>query len=286
MKCPYCGKDVVEGSKFCDGCGAKLEENTSKEENVVYYQPKKSKAGLIAAIIIICLLVITGIVVTVLVLNNKGSKNNSSNNNFESRYKESDPKKDTKKPSNNDGSIDSVKYDDMVLENGDILVFVENKNKSEISFTLNIEYYDEEGTKVGSNSDSIIGLSGGEKTVVRFYHSDRKYKEYELSTEKMNSTYFESHKEDVSITSKDDKEEEEVVVTLKNNSKNKLDCAKVAVVYYKNGKVVGYSSDSEYDIDANKAVALYVYHPYDSNYNDIEFDKYEVYLVEAYSYKF
>ena len=25
MKCPYCGKEVVEGSLFCDGCGAKLD---------------------------------------------------------------------------------------------------------------------------------------------------------------------------------------------------------------------------------------------------------------------
>lgn len=282
MKCPYCGREVKEGSKFCEGCGAKLEDNTSKEE-VVYYQPKKSKAGIIAAIIITCLLIITGVVVTIVLLNNKGNKNNSSNNN--SSYKKEDSKKINGKTSNG-GSTDLVKYNDIVLENGDILVFIENKNKSEVSFSLNIEYYDEEGTEVASNSDSIIGLPGGEKTVVRFYHTERKYKEYELHTEKLNSTYFESHTKDISITSKDDKEEEEIAVTVKNSSKNKIDCVKVAVVFYKNGKVVGYSSDSEYDIEANKAVALYVYYPYDSNYKDIEFDKYETYLVEAYSYKF
>lgn len=293
MKCSYCGKEVIEGSKFCDGCGAKLEGGTSKQEEIVYYQPKKSKTGLIVAFIIIGILLIAGIIVTIILLNSGGKNNNSNNsnngnsnnNNNNSGWKEENKKEESKTTDEKD-LISNVKYTDEVLDNGDIIVFIENKNTTEVSFTLDIEYYDEEGTKVDSNYDAVIGLPSKEKTVLRFYRTEREYKNYELHAKNMNGTFFSSQYKDVSITSKDDKEKEEIVVTLKNNSSKKIESAKVAVVFYKNNKIVGYSYDSEYEIEGNKAVALYINYPYDIKYDEVEFDSFEAYLVEAYSSKF
>ena len=34
MKCPNCGKEVEEGSKFCSACGAKLEASSSYRDDI------------------------------------------------------------------------------------------------------------------------------------------------------------------------------------------------------------------------------------------------------------
>ena len=276
MKCPYCGKEVEEGSKFCDGCGAKLDETREVEKtyDYVYEQPKKSKAGLIAAIIIISVLVVAGIIVGIVLINN-GDKEKAKDNKIID-------KKEVKK----ENPIDSLKYTEHLLENGDLILIVENKGKSDVSATFEVEYYNEENTVVDSNSESLIGLPSGEKTALRVYRTDRQYKDYKIKIESLNSTAFKAYNKDVKISSKDDKEEEEIVVTFTNNSEKTLDSARVAVVFYKDGKMIGYGYDAEYDVDANKSVAMYVYYPYGSGYNTLEFDSYEVYLVEAYAYTF
>lgn len=282
MKCPYCGKEVEEGSKFCDGCGAKLDEARKVESNYeyVYEQPKKSKAGLITAIVIISVLVITGIIVGIILLTSGGKKDKESN---ESKKKESNPKEEVK---TNKATTDKVKYTDYVLENGDIILILENKNSSDISFDVDIEFYDEDKVKVDDDSDSIIGLPAGEKTVLKFYKPDRSYKNYEIKMEATNRAYYKGHYKDLKLTSKNEKEEKEIVVTITNNSTNDVETVKVAALFYKDGKLVGYSYDLDYNITANKAVAMYIYYPHDINYKEIEFDKYEVYLVDAYSFTY
>ena len=41
MKCQFCGKDLKENAKFCDGCGAQQEEVQVNKMNNVYREPQK-----------------------------------------------------------------------------------------------------------------------------------------------------------------------------------------------------------------------------------------------------
>lgn len=77
MKCQYCGKDLAEGSKFCDGCGSKIEVEESKpsqqpvtvpvndnSNNQSYSNqfnskpPKKSNAWIIVIVVIVAIIVL------------------------------------------------------------------------------------------------------------------------------------------------------------------------------------------------------------------------------------
>ncbi|MBO5908718.1 MAG: zinc ribbon domain-containing protein, partial [Clostridia bacterium] len=44
MFCKNCGKEFPEGAKFCDACGAKLEENTEVTEQAVTEELKETVA--------------------------------------------------------------------------------------------------------------------------------------------------------------------------------------------------------------------------------------------------
>ncbi|MCC8141333.1 MAG: discoidin domain-containing protein [Lachnospiraceae bacterium] len=74
MKCPYCGEEIREGSKFCPFCGGDLEQTVSGEEmpespDKIPGSPeggKKPMKGLIAILIVICAAIVVLIVVLVL----------------------------------------------------------------------------------------------------------------------------------------------------------------------------------------------------------------------------
>jgi len=281
MKCPYCGKEVEEGSKFCDGCGAKLTETASKSDEAVYYQPpKNSKAGVIAAIIIISILLITGIIIGIILLTNGKDKNSKKEN--EKEYTEKDKKEDKKTKA----SIEKIKYTKTVLDSGDIVIVVKNNNNVEASVDFTVVFSDENGTIVERKNGTVHGVPADSETVLKIYRSSRDYTEFEVEAEVVEDSYYVSNIKDVKITSVDNKEDREISVTFNNNSKNKLDYATVAAVFYKDGKIIGFNYDSEYDIDVNQSIAMYISYPYDKSYNTLEFDDYKVYVTEASSYSF
>lgn len=68
-----------------------------------------------------------------------------------------------------------------------------------------------------------------------------------------------------------------VVAILKNN--NECDVSLEAkLVYYKNGKMIDTRSDSNYGFEKGAECALFFSRPYDSNYNDVEYDDYKITL--------
>lgn len=65
MKCQFCGADLKEGAKFCEGCGAKVEGGAvvNEYQPVVnnqqpYYQPPKKNTGMKVTIIILSILIV------------------------------------------------------------------------------------------------------------------------------------------------------------------------------------------------------------------------------------
>ena len=76
---------------------------------------------------------------------------------------------------------------------------------------------------------------------------------------------------------------EQISVQVKNNNDIAFDSITVLVAYYRNGSIVGcvegYANDTT--TPANGTAYINVYYPENSNYDEVSFDKYETYLIEA-----
>ena len=64
MKCLYCGKEIIEGAKFCDGCGKKVEQPVVQQpvQQPVYAYPPKRGKGLVVTVIIMSIIILAGII--------------------------------------------------------------------------------------------------------------------------------------------------------------------------------------------------------------------------------
>ena len=81
MKCVNCGKDLVEGNKFCDGCGAKVETPIVQENQGVYTPtPRKSGIGLKVIAIIMAVIILAGVGFGIWYFVFRDSNSNNENN--------------------------------------------------------------------------------------------------------------------------------------------------------------------------------------------------------------
>lgn len=77
-----------------------------------------------------------------------------------------------------------------------------------------------------------------------------------------------------------------VTASVVNNSSKQLYSADVTVLYYKNNTVIGQDTEWIYSFEPGETKYLQFSNPYDSNYDLINFDKYEIYVYDAYYYDF
>ena len=92
MLCPYCGKNLMEGSTYCDGCGGTFNVQQPMPQQPMnnmynngygygYPQPPK-KNNNVMIIVIISILIIVGLIVGIVLLTgNSGDENNNVNTN-------------------------------------------------------------------------------------------------------------------------------------------------------------------------------------------------------------
>lgn len=290
MKCPYCGKEVPAGSKFCDGCGAKLEavsqpETTVSPDAFNYqggYQPApKKKTGLIVTIIIVSVLLIAGIIVGIILLtggkkddnNSEGNKENIDIN--ENNENVVEPSSDLK-----------VKYTEYTTDRNRVVLVVKNTNSKTIDVDFEISYYDDKDVIVGRDTEYITAFPANAESAIEFHEPEKEYDHYKITYKTEKTEYSTSHFDDVEVEAKDNKEDEEFELVVKNSSKETIGDLTVAIVFYRNGKVVGYSYDFDYDVPAGESILMTIDYPFDSDYHTIDFDDYKVYVVEAYSSKY
>lgn len=286
MRCEYCGKELKEGSKFCDGCGAKVKETSAVNQNTFNYQngvpEKKNNTGLIVAIIIIGVLLVAGIIIGVVLLTGGSKKEESKENKEDNGIVEKEDNDVVEKEEDDSKLSSNIKYTEHKLDNGEIILIVTNNNKDDVAIKFDLTYYDEKGTVVDSQDGYLFGLAPNHESVISFYGTDKSFDNYKITYQTLDSDSFISHQKNIEITSNDDKENEEISITAINNSSKELSELSVGVVFYKNGKIVGFDYDNEYDVESGKSVSLYIDYPYDSSYDTINFDNYKVYVLEAY----
>ena len=169
-----------------------------------------------------------------------------------------------------------------ITQLGKLIAFVKNDNKVPVDMEIEVEFYDANGTIVGSDSESLIAVGSNTEIAVEMYSTPQSFDNYKIYVDVEQSDEFSFHNK-LEITHNNNGEE--IAVQVKNNSENVIDYITVSVVYYKNGQVVGIDDSIDDEIKSGRSANFTLDYPYDKRYDDIRFDDYKVFVNEAYSYE-
>jgi len=176
-----------------------------------------------------------------------------------------------------------------IAENGDFVLKVTNNNDKTIIID-SIETIFKDENNVFAQKETTYNQWFGiqpQKTIYvydwGFQKDFSKYPNYEfninLCSDSIEKAYLVDNFE---ITANNSGEQ--IAVEVKNNNSVSVENIQVNAIYYKDGKIVGIKSGS--DILSNSTASqstsyINVDYPEDSQYNDVAFDNYEVYLISS-----
>lgn len=169
----------------------------------------------------------------------------------------------------------------VVTKKGNLIVFTKNNKKVPVDMDFEVEFYDENGKIVGSDTDELVAVGAGREVAVEMTNLPKNFKTYKIYVDEEKSEKTEYFNQ---IEATHNNNGENIVVQVKNNSKDVIDNVTVIVVYYNKGEIVGSDEDMVFDVAAGRSGNFTLYYPYDAEYNDIKFDDYKVIVTEAFSY--
>lgn len=169
----------------------------------------------------------------------------------------------------------------VVTKKGNLIVFTKNNKKIPVDMDFEVEFYDENGRIVGSDTEELVAVGAGREVAVEMTNLPKNFKTYKIYVDEEKSEQTEYFKQ-IEVTHNNN--EENIVVQVKNNSKDVIDRITVVVVYYNNGEIVGSDQESVFNVSAGRAGNFTLEYPYDEEYNEIKFDDYKVIVAEAFSY--
>lgn len=184
-------------------------------------------------------------------------------------------------------SAENISY--KLLDTGrGVIAILKNNNKSNVSLSAKIVYYSN-GRMIDASSESNYAFESGSTCALKFSaptdsdYNTVKYDNYDisLSVEKGTNLICVSNK--ISVSS--DFGVENVVATVKNNSNEKLEYITIAIVFYDSaGNAIGYDYTYADCKTAGSTDYISFDFPYDSNYDTIVPDNYEIFVNDAYTY--
>lgn len=178
---------------------------------------------------------------------------------------------------------ENVKVSGEVGKDGRLVVIAKNNNKVAVEMEIEVEFYDANGKIVGSDTEYYFAVDPNREVAGQMYDTPEKFDNYKIYVDAKKTynitTYFDKVEVDHNNNG------EEIIVQVKNNSKDVIEGIMVSVVYYQGDKIVGYEYDMDMDVKSGRSANLKVPYPYDKDYNDIQFDNYKVFVVDAHSYK-
>ena len=163
-------------------------------------------------------------------------------------------------------------------EDGTLVAIVKNNNKESVSLEVEAVFYDENGDSVGSDTN-YLSIYNNQEMACNFYNTPSDYSNYEINI-KAEDNYYNNYSNQVDI--KDNNTGEQITVQVTNNAGEDIEYVDTAVVFYRDGKIVGYDEDYSDDLRDEKTATFNINYPYNENYYDVTFDEYKVY-VSAYS---
>ncbi len=168
-----------------------------------------------------------------------------------------------------------------ITDCGKLVVFVSNNNKVPVDMEIEVEFYDANGTFVGSDSGDLLAVGSNGNIAVEIWSTPESFDNYKIYVDAEQTDEI-SYYNDIEISHSNNGEE--IAVQAKNNSQDEIEYITVSVVYYQGEKVVGIASDIQNEIKSGRSANFTLNFPYDKKYHDVKFDNYKVFLNGAYSY--
>ena len=175
-----------------------------------------------------------------------------------------------------------------ITANGDFSFKVTNNNNQAVFInTINVIFKDKDGNfmeKLSSNA-SYFGISANSEVInyLSGYDTDfSKYPNYEFELELDDGWVAEDILIDnFEITANNTGKQ--ISVQLKNNNESACKDIKMVAAFYKDDSIVGCTEGFEFDstVSANGTAYINIHYPMDSDYDDVKFDDYKVYLLSA-----
>ena len=168
---------------------------------------------------------------------------------------------------------------------GDLVVKVTNNNKGSVCLSsITANFKDSSGNfalkKEAENSFVVIPAES--YTLVYFLGFNENYSQYPEVSFKTELANISNDFAATGIKLSSNNTGSQIAVTLKNNSGKTIDSSDVVVIYYKGDEVVGAKTGYDDSTVSNGSEAyINVDYPEDSNYDNVSFDKFEVYYINA-----
>ena len=184
--------------------------------------------------------------------------------------------------------------DNIVIEkeffdvDGKLNFLVKNKNSIDVNnITVSTVFYNGSDKIIAIDEGNINVLSSGAEQYLTYTETPENAERYEILVEVDNSSQsYKSYLKDVSFECFVTEEEDEVIIRGKNNSESKLDLVEFEIVYYgEEDKILLVEHAMDFDIKRNRDFELNEYISiYDEEYKEIPYTRYEIRLINAYSY--
>lgn len=244
---------------------------------------KKQSKGQSIAGIVLSVITIFLIVATLNVNFSENSGDTTTSKNIETGKQETTNNEDLKK----NIIVESIG----LTKNGDFAFKIINNNSQAVFLdTVNVIFKDKDGNfmekvqsdaqyfGIGANSE-IINYAWG------FQKDFSQYSNYEFEIE-LSSSWI---SQDIVVDNFEmtaNNTGKQISVQVKNNNNVSFDSIIVLVAYYQNGKLVGCQNGyaNTTTTAANGTAYINVDYPEDSHYDEIKFDDYKLYLIEASRY--
>ncbi len=175
-----------------------------------------------------------------------------------------------------------------ITKNGDFTFSIKNNNNQNVYIdTINVIFKDENGNfmKKESSNAQFFGVKANSEIINYVWGYDEDFSEYpnyEFEIELSSDWIIENETIDnFDVISNDTGEQ--ISVQVRNNNDFDLSSITVMVAYYKDDKIVGcvngYANDTT--TSANGTAYINVDYPEDSEYEEVQFDDYEIFIINA-----
>ncbi len=168
-----------------------------------------------------------------------------------------------------------------LTEKANLVVFAKNNNTTSVDMEIEVEFYDANGKILGSSSDDLIAVGSGREVAIEMWNTPTNFDTYKIYVD-AEKTYETDYFNQIEMVHNNNGTN--IVVQVKNNSEDTIEFMTVSVVYYNEGKVVGITDGIVSDIKPGRSGNFNLDYPYNSEYENVKFDDYKVFVTEAYSY--
>ena len=172
-----------------------------------------------------------------------------------------------------------------IAENGDFVIKVTNNNDEAVNIeSVETIFKDEDGTfiKKVETYDMFFCVDANSEVIVYNWGYDEDFSQYaeyefEVSLSNIGDSFLYNNFEILSTDTGD-----QISIQVTNNNSESIESMEVNVAYYLNGTIVGIESGySDSTVAEGENAYINVDYPVDSDYDEVEFDEYEVYLISA-----